>query len=202
MPSKKSLLSAAAVVACSASCTTPALAFTSVTSTLPSAAQHQGQAEAAASPLFRAEIVAERTTASSPLEKASSQLFMTSGSESSEAEEATKQEEKAIEEKKDKGDEESTALINKSSSAGSSGTDGGFFLTLLLAPPLIAKFCIVLLVKFATDAVVYPTLFLWRLASRAKRRILRVFGIGKESKDTEKPINGDENAPIANGDFA
>ena len=189
MPSKQSLLSAAAVVACSASCTTPALAFTSVTST-------------PASPLFRAENVAERMTASSPLKKEGSQLFMTSGGESSEAEEATKQEEKTTSEKKDEGDEESTTLINKSSSVGSSGTDGGFFLTLLLAPPLIAKFCIVLLVKFATDAVVYPTLFLWRLASRAKRKVLRAFGIGKESKDTEEPMNGDENAPIANGDFA
>ena len=125
-------------------------------------------------------------------------MFMTA-EESSEAEEATKQEEKATDEKKDEGDEESTALINKSSS------NGGFFLTLLLAPPLIAKFAIVLLVKFATDAVVYPTLFLWRLASRAKRKILGVFGIGKESKDTEaKPINGDGNGNerIANGDFA
>ena len=195
MSSKQSLLSAAAVVACSASCATPALAFTSVISTLPSAAQQQVQAAAAASPLFRTEFVAERTTVPSPLEKESPRLFMTS--ESSEAEDATKQEEKATDEKKDEGDEESTALINKSSSS------GGFFLTLLLAPPLIAKFCIVLLVKFATDAVVYPTLFLWRLASRAKRKILGVFGIGKESKDTEaKPINGDGNEPISNGDFA
>ena len=195
MPSKQSLLSAAAVVACSASCATPALAFTSVTSTLPSAAQQQVQAAAAASSLFRAEFVAERMTVPSPLEKESSRLFMTS--ESSEAEDATKQEEKATDEKKDEGNEESTALINKSSSS------GGFFLTLLLAPPLLAKFCIVLLVKFATDAVVYPTLFLWRLASRAKRKILGVFGIGKESKDTEaKPINGDGNEPISNGDFA
>ena len=197
MPSKQSLLSAAAVVACSASFATPALAFTSVTSTLPSAARQQVQAAAAAaSPLFRVDIVAERTSASSPLEKESSRLFMTV-EESSEAEEATKQEEKATDEKKDEGDEESTALVNKSSS------NGGFFLTLLLAPPLLAKFCIVLLVKFATDAVVYPTLFLWRLESRAKRKILGVFGIGKESKDTEaKPINGDGNEPISNGDFA
>lgn len=199
MPSKQSLLSAAAVVA---SFATPALAFTSVTSTLPCTAQHQGQATAAASPLFRADFVPGRKSASSPLEKASSKLFMTSGGESSEAEEATTQEEKTTNEKKGEGDKESTNLINKSLSVGSSGADGGFFLTLLLAPPLIAKFCIVLLVKFATDAVVYPTLFLWRLASRAKRKVLGVFGIEKENKDSEEPINGDGNAPIANGDFA
>jgi len=196
MPSKRSplLSAAAAAVLASVPWTTPSLAFTSVAPTLPSIAQHQGQSAAAASPLFRAEMVQLRKTI------VNSQLFMTGGGESAEGEEAVKQEEKAANEKKDEGDEESTTLINKSSRNDESG---GFFLTLLLAPPLIAKFCIVLLVKFATDAVVYPILWLWRLASRAKRKVLGIFGAGEKRKNDEaKPINGDGSATSTNSDFA
>ena len=199
MPSKQSLLSAVAILA-TAACATPALAFSFVTSTL-----HQSQNVAAASPLFRSKSAGQERNVS-PLEKTTSQLFMTSGGDSSEAEESTKQEEKTINEKGG-GDDESTKLVNKASSTGSDADgSGGFFLTLLLAPPLIAKFCLVLLLKVATDCVVYPTLFIWRLASRAKRKVLGVFGIGKGSNDTDDdalPVNGDGSVPpSANGDFA
>jgi len=205
MPSKQSLLSAATILA-TAACATPALAFTSVASTLPSAAQHQGQSVAAASPLFRSKSTpVGQNRKVSPLER-TSQLFMTSGGDSSEGEETTKQEEKTTNEKKEDEDE-STALIKKPSSTGSDADgSGGFFLTLLLAPPLIAKFCLVLLLKFATDCVVYPTLFVWRLASRAKRKVLDTLGIGKGSNDTNDgaaPVNGNGSAPPnVNGDFA
>jgi hypothetical protein len=47
--------------------------------------------------------------------------------------------------------------------------------------PLFCKFCIVLLVKFLTDLVVYPLLWLYRLAHLTKNRILKLFGV-----DTKK----------------
>eukprot|EP00565_Helicotheca_tamesis_P006834 CAMPEP_0185726820 /NCGR_PEP_ID=MMETSP1171-20130828/2680_1 /TAXON_ID=374046 /ORGANISM="Helicotheca tamensis, Strain CCMP826" /LENGTH=92 /DNA_ID=CAMNT_0028395241 /DNA_START=429 /DNA_END=707 /DNA_ORIENTATION=- len=46
----------------------------------------------------------------------------------------------------------------------------GFLTALLLAPPLFAKFVIVLLVKFLTDVIVYPFLFLYRAVRRAKNK--------------------------------
>ena len=58
--------------------------------------------------------------------------------------------------------------------------------TVLLTVPLFCKFVIVLLIKFATDLIVYPLLFLYRLFSIGKRRILKLFeGVGKS-----KPPNG------------
>jgi hypothetical protein len=51
--------------------------------------------------------------------------------------------------------------------------DNGFALTLI--PTLLFKLTIVLLVKFATDVVVFPLLFLYRLARLGKRKILMGF---------------------------
>jgi hypothetical protein len=51
--------------------------------------------------------------------------------------------------------------------------DVGFPPTLL--PTLLFKFIIVLLVKFATDAVVYPSLFAYRLVRLCKRRMCEIF---------------------------
>lgn len=51
--------------------------------------------------------------------------------------------------------------------------DNGFALTLI--PTLLFKLTIVLLVKFATDIVVFPLLFLYRLARLGKRKILMGF---------------------------
>ena len=42
--------------------------------------------------------------------------------------------------------------------------------------PLVCKFMVVLLIKFLTDLVVYPSLLLYRLARRTKRRIIDLFG--------------------------
>uniref|UniRef100_A0A6V2C517 Transmembrane protein n=1 Tax=Ditylum brightwellii TaxID=49249 RepID=A0A6V2C517_9STRA len=62
----------------------------------------------------------------------------------------------------------------------------GFWTALLLAPPLFAKFVIVLLVKFLTDAIVYPFLFLYRAVRRAKNKTKSVF-----------KGDGDEDTPMA-----
>jgi hypothetical protein len=58
---------------------------------------------------------------------------------------------------------------------------GGIIKILFISVPLFCKFCIVLLVKFLTDLVVYPLLVLYRLARLTKRRILRLFGMGDTS---------------------
>ena len=59
----------------------------------------------------------------------------------------------------------------------------GFLTAVLLGPPLIAKFIIVLLVKFLTDLVVFPLLLLYRFARSIKKKLLKL--IGKEDNDKE-----------------
>lgn len=59
--------------------------------------------------------------------------------------------------------------------------------TVLLTVPLFCKFVIVLVIKFGTDLVVFPLLFLYRLAGIAKRRFLKMIG---KAPDSEKP-NGE-----------
>ena len=50
--------------------------------------------------------------------------------------------------------------------------------TIVLTVPLFCKFCVVLAIKFVTDLIVFPLLFLYRLAGLAKRRMLKMFGSG------------------------
>ena len=45
----------------------------------------------------------------------------------------------------------------------------------ILVIPLFCKFMIVLMIKFLTDLVVFPTLFVWRLARKTKRKIVGWF---------------------------
>ena len=47
--------------------------------------------------------------------------------------------------------------------------------------PLFFKFCVVLAVKFITDVLVFPPLFLWRFIRLIYRKFLNL--IGKGSKD-------------------
>lgn len=48
--------------------------------------------------------------------------------------------------------------------------------TILLTVPLFCKFVVVLLIKFVTDLVVFPLLFLYRLVGTAKRKVIKRFG--------------------------
>lgn len=50
--------------------------------------------------------------------------------------------------------------------------------TLLLTVPLFCKFFVVLVLKIATDLIVYPLLFLYRLAGIVKRKVLSLIGRG------------------------
>ncbi|KAL7491142.1 hypothetical protein ACHAWT_000579 [Skeletonema menzelii] len=76
--------------------------------------------------------------------------------------------------------------------------------SLLLLPTLLLKFTIVLIVKFATDVVVYPTLYLWRWARVGKKKIGRGLGrlLGREEEGVMEEgsrVNG-VNGVKANGD--
>lgn len=58
--------------------------------------------------------------------------------------------------------------------------------TVLLTIPLFVKFVAVLLIKFVTDLIVFPALFLYRLAHNGKIKLLQLF----RSNDKSKP-NGE-----------
>jgi hypothetical protein len=64
----------------------------------------------------------------------------------------------------------------------------GAVTTALLAVPLVIKFVLVLFIKFLSDAVVFPVLFLSRFAKRIKRKILKFFG--KDQINGGNPANG------------
>jgi hypothetical protein len=51
----------------------------------------------------------------------------------------------------------------------------GLLTALIIGPPLVAKFGIVLLVKFLTDLVVFPLLFLYRMCKILKNKVLGLF---------------------------
>uniref|UniRef100_A0A7S4NFP5 Uncharacterized protein n=1 Tax=Odontella aurita TaxID=265563 RepID=A0A7S4NFP5_9STRA len=95
-------------------------------------------------------------------------LFMASDENTDE----TTQEEAATEE---------SAAVEASSSEGNDKESSGFITALLLAPPLFVKFVIVLCVKLITDIVVFPLLFLYRMARLAKNKVLGVFNKGGDS---------------------
>ena len=60
---------------------------------------------------------------------------------------------------------------------------------LIVGPPLIAKFAVVLLVKFVTDIIVFPSLFLARLGTLMCKKIVGLFKPQDEIMNGEK-ING------------
>ena len=90
----------------------------------------------------------------------------------------------------------STNGADSSINTSSSPSNTGF--SLLLLPTLLFKFTIVLIVKFATDVVVYPILYVWRWARVGRKKIgrglVRLLG-----RDDEEKVNGVNGAP-ANGD--
>ena len=52
----------------------------------------------------------------------------------------------------------------------------GFVTALIMAPPLLAKLFIVLTVKFVTDVIVFPLLWLYRLVRKLKVKLLGASG--------------------------
>jgi hypothetical protein len=85
----------------------------------------------------------------------------------------------------------------------STNTKGTLVRTLALALPLLIKFVIVLLIKFATDLVVIPMLLLYRLARRTKRRALAMIGKGSTPDGQTKSGTAEiENAKVNGSDLA
>lgn len=91
-------------------------------------------------------------------------------------------------------EEDQSSLSSSSSHYQDDSTSGGLKRTLVVAVPLFCKFVIVLCIKFLTDAVVFPLLFLYRLARITKRKIKALFS--KEGNMT--PPNGE--VPPSNQD--
>eukprot|EP00581_Thalassiosira_minuscula_P013499 CAMPEP_0183719584 /NCGR_PEP_ID=MMETSP0737-20130205/12451_1 /TAXON_ID=385413 /ORGANISM="Thalassiosira miniscula, Strain CCMP1093" /LENGTH=229 /DNA_ID=CAMNT_0025949305 /DNA_START=1 /DNA_END=690 /DNA_ORIENTATION=- len=93
------------------------------------------------------------------------------------------------------------STTSTSTSNESKGSGGGGF-SLILLPTLLFKFTIVMCVKFATDIVVFPLLWLYRLARLGKRKVVGgmkgLFG-GNNKKEVEevKGVNGDSSATFS-----
>jgi len=86
---------------------------------------------------------------------------------------------------------DNTKIVNGSNTK---AIDNNNKIPLILLPTLLFKFTIVMLVKFATDIVVFPFLWSYRLIRMCKRKLFRglsrVFGRGdKGSMDVK--VNGD-----------
>ena len=82
-----------------------------------------------------------------------------------------------------------TTIPNNGSTKASSTSSTGF--SLILLPILLFKFTIVLLVKFATDIVVYPILYFYRMVKLGKRKISAVLLPGKKDGSLNVKVNGD-----------
>lgn len=87
--------------------------------------------------------------------------------------------------------EEDKSLVVSAPPDQDDSTGGGLKRTLLLAIPLFCKFVVVLFIKFLTDAVVFPLLFMYRLARITKRKIKSLF----TKKNDAPPPNGELSPP-------
>eukprot|EP00559_Dactyliosolen_fragilissimus_P005347 CAMPEP_0184863426 /NCGR_PEP_ID=MMETSP0580-20130426/11059_1 /TAXON_ID=1118495 /ORGANISM="Dactyliosolen fragilissimus" /LENGTH=158 /DNA_ID=CAMNT_0027361745 /DNA_START=389 /DNA_END=865 /DNA_ORIENTATION=- len=75
-----------------------------------------------------------------------------------------------------------------SSPSTSSKENNGFVNALILGPPLVIKFAIVLLVKFISDLIVFPLLFMLRVLKLAQVKVFRFFS--RFSGGGDNAING------------
>ena len=86
---------------------------------------------------------------------------------------------------------EDTKIVNGNTKA----IDNNNKIPLLLLPTLLFKFTIVMLIKFATDIVVFPLLWSYRLIRLCKRKLFRflsrVFGRGDKGSSMDVKVNGD-----------
>ena len=97
------------------------------------------------------------------------------------------------------GDDASAAAVKTSETtpdndSTASSSYSGF--SLILLPILLFKFTIVLLVKFASDIVVYPMLYFYRMVKLGKRKISAVLS-GKKDGSLNVRVNGDSSASSA-----
>ena len=64
-----------------------------------------------------------------------------------------------------------------------------FAKSMLLTVPLFLKFAAVLMIKFVTDLIVFPLLFLYRLAGVGKRKLLKK--LSADPGDKLEKVNGE-----------
>jgi hypothetical protein len=97
----------------------------------------------------------------------------------------------------DEGDATATASVGgRGGGGGKDETEKRYGFSMTLIPTLLFKFTIVLCIKFATDVIVFPTLFLYRLARLGKRKIVggfdNLFGRRRGAGgDIDVRVNGD-----------
>ena len=83
-------------------------------------------------------------------------------------------------------DDDIPKLPNKSKSS-------GIVTALVMGPPLIAKLLIVLTVKFMTDVIVFPMLWLYRLVKKIAVRTKILFGSSsRRSRNSNSKLNEEE----------
>lgn len=86
-----------------------------------------------------------------------------------------------------------TATANHNDTKASTST--GF--SLVLFPILLFKFSIVLLVKFASDIVVYPMLYFYRIVKLGRRKVLSALSNKKKDGSLNMKVNGDSSTSSA-----
>lgn len=86
--------------------------------------------------------------------------------------------------------EQSTTSTSTTATSNNSKSPSKTGFSLILLPTLLLKFTIVLIVKFATDVVVYPLLYLWRWGRMGKKKVVK--GIKRLFGKEEDVINGGE----------
>jgi hypothetical protein len=84
-----------------------------------------------------------------------------------------------------------TIIPSNGSKASSTSSTSSTGFSLILLPILLFKFTIVLLVKFATDIVVYPILYFYRMVKLGKRKISAALLPGKKDGSLNVKVNGD-----------
>lgn len=65
-----------------------------------------------------------------------------------------------------------------------SSSTSGLRNALIMGPPLFLKFCVVLIVKFLTDVIIFPLLFLYRILRLMKVRIFLLFRRGEKTNES------------------
>ena len=88
----------------------------------------------------------------------------------------------------DSSDKEANGIEEKNRESETRAADGNLLKNVFLMVPLLAKFVVVLVVKFITDIIVFPLLILYRLVQKMKNSI---WSILTNKKDEDSVIDYD-----------
>ena len=132
-------------------------------------------------------IVRTRTTNASPLffQTATNKIHVGSFLERSEPKQVFQHLSMSSSNDNTKPDEVKAGDSTAEKKIGSSGADGNLLKNAFLMVPLMAKFIVVLMVKFLTDVVVFPLLFLYRIVRSMKNKLFSFFGSSKPNGESK-----------------